>query len=154
MPSQAAATGSPAVPTFVIGVGSELGALNQIAQAGGTTSAYLVDTGGNVTQQFIDALNEIREAGVCTFQIPEPTGGDVLDFDRVNVTLIDPDDPNNTVSVPYVGSLGACDPTSGGWYYDNTGAPTKIILCPASCNQVRATDWNIQVELGCLTITR
>jgi hypothetical protein len=155
--AQQAANGSPAVPTFVIGVqgtGDQLDELNQIAQAGGTGQAYIVDAGGNATQDFIDALNEIRELGVCVFQIPQPTGGQELDFDRVNVTLIDPDDPNNNTTVLYVGDEASCDPTTGGWYYDNAAAPTKIILCPATCDTVRSTDWSIQVELGCLTVTR
>ncbi|MBW2536728.1 MAG: hypothetical protein JRI55_34905 [Deltaproteobacteria bacterium] len=151
--AQAAANGSPAVPTFVIGVGSELGALNQIAVAGGTNQAYLVDV-GNATQQFMAALMEIRAMGVCVFQIPTPEGGQQVDYDRVNVALVDPDNPADRVTLAYVGDISGCHPTEGGWYYDNVAAPTKILLCPSSCEHVRMTDWNIDVELGCVTVTR
>jgi len=55
----------------VIGVGSALSNLNQIAQAGGTNSAFIVDTNGNVGQQFIEALNAIRGAALaCEYLIP------------------------------------------------------------------------------------
>ena len=56
----APATGADA--TFVIGVGPSLSALNGIAAAGGTTSAFLVDTSANVNQQFLDAMNAIRNS--------------------------------------------------------------------------------------------
>ncbi|MBW2536729.1 MAG: hypothetical protein JRI55_34910 [Deltaproteobacteria bacterium] len=150
--AQQAATDPPAVPTFVIGVGDQLSELNQIAAAGGTNQAYLVDAGA--TQQFIDALIEIRAMGVCTFLIPEAEGGQEIDFDRVNVTLIDPDNTADRVTLPYVGDIASCHPTEGGWYYDNVATPTKILLCPSSCEHVRITDWNIEIELGCRTVTR
>ena len=68
-PRRYAAT--PKIPTFVIGVGSSLSNLNGIASAGGTTSAFLVDTGGNVNQQFLQAMNDIRHAALgCTYSIP------------------------------------------------------------------------------------
>ena len=51
---------SPKISTFVIGVGSSLSNLNSIAMAGGTQQAFLVDTGGNVNQQFLAAMNAIR----------------------------------------------------------------------------------------------
>ena len=66
----------PRIRTFVIGVGSELTALNQIADAGGTTDAFLVDAEENVEQAFTEALNDIRrEALTCNFDIPEPDRG-------------------------------------------------------------------------------
>jgi hypothetical protein len=149
----AAAAANPSVKTFVIGVGPNLGSLNQIAQAGGTSQAYLVDTGGSATQQFIDALVEIRGQGECQFQIPVPAAG-TPDFDRVNVSLVDPNDPNNEIPLYNVGSEAGCHPTDGGWYYDNPADPHVILLCPASCDQVRSSDWDIDVKLGCKTIVK
>jgi hypothetical protein len=149
--AQGAADGTPSVKTFVIGVGSELSSLNQIATAGGTGQAYLVDTGGNVTQQFIDALNEIRSSGACLFQIPQPDVG-VVDFNLVNVNLVDPADPDHPETVFGVGTEAGCDPSTGGWYYDNPAAPEMILLCPATCDHVRVNDLDVEVLVGCSTI--
>ena len=35
--------------------------------------------------------------------------------------------------LPMVGTAADCSDTTGGWYYDNPDAPTKITLCPCSC---------------------
>jgi len=149
--AQSAAAANPSVKTFVIGVGSTLDALNQIASAGGTGQAYLVDTGGNVTQQFIDALNEIRSTGACLFQIPQPDVG-VVDFEMINVNLVDPADPENPTTVYGVGTEAGCDPTTGGWYYDDPAAPEMILLCPATCDEVRVNGLDVEILMGCATI--
>ena len=60
----AAYAATPSISTFVIGVGSELTALNGIAQAGGTGQATLVDTGGNAQQQFLAALDAARRTAI------------------------------------------------------------------------------------------
>ena len=66
----------PKILTFVIGVGSSLGALNGIAMAGGTNQAFIVDTNANVNQQFLDAMNKIRGAALsCEYIIPTPDAG-------------------------------------------------------------------------------
>lgn len=148
----AAATGSPPVRTFVIGVGDNLSSLNQIAAAGGTGQAFLVDAGNNTTQAFIDALVAIRAEGECQFQIPLPTDGSQPDFNRVNVTLQGPG--GEEIELFNVGDASGCDPTDGGWYYDDPAAPNTIVLCPASCDQVRETDWDVEVKLGCATILK
>jgi Mg-chelatase subunit ChlD len=50
-----ALAGMPSISTFVIGVGSSLGSLNQLAQAGGTNMAFIVDTGGDEGQRDLHA---------------------------------------------------------------------------------------------------
>ena len=146
----AAANGNPSVKTFVIGVGTELGALNAIAASGQTGSAYLVDTGANVADQFVKALNEIRAAGACKFQIPVPQGG-VPDFDLVNVAYNDP--PNEPEPIKYVADEASCDPTTGGWHYDDANNPKMIVLCGDTCDEVMLGDGSIDVLLGCERIT-
>ncbi len=146
-----AASGSPPVKTFVIGVGSELTTLNDIATAGGTGQAFLVDTTVDVAQQFIDALNDIRAAGECKFQIPQPGTG-VPDYEKVNVSLYDDDDPQDATTISYVSAEANCDPVTGGWYYDSPVDPQMIILCEASCDMVKLSDWSVNVLVGCETI--
>ncbi|MFH2007723.1 MAG: hypothetical protein ABI333_14150 [bacterium] len=149
--AQSAANANPSVKTFVIGVGDGLDALNQIATAGGTGQAFLVDTGGNVTQQFIDALNEIRLTGGCMYQIPMPQQG-TPDFGLINVRLVDPADPASAVTIPNVTNAAGCDPLLGGWYYDDPAAPSIIMLCPASCDEVAANNLEVEILVGCTTI--
>jgi hypothetical protein len=71
--AQAAFTGTPSIRTYVLGVGPNLQNLNQIAAAGGTMSAHLVESGGSA--ELITALNEIRKnALTCDYQIPVIVG--------------------------------------------------------------------------------
>ncbi len=45
-------------------------------------------------------------------------------------------------------------PASGGWYYDNPSAPTKLLLCPATCNTVKAdAKASVNILMGCKTNT-
>jgi hypothetical protein len=148
--AEEAVKGTPKVLTFVVGVGTELAALNQIAQMGGTGQAFIVDTGGNVTQQFIDALNKIRASGVCEYQIPVPTSGKP-DFNRLNVVFTKEGETTGT-TIKKVADKASCDPTNGGWYYDDESNPKKILLCEASCNMVRNNAGQVDVMLGCQTV--
>jgi hypothetical protein len=147
-----AAAGTPKVLTFVIGVGSSLANLNGIAAAGGTQHAFLVDTGGNVNQQFLDAMNAIRHAALgCEYAIPTPTGGGTPDYGTVNVVYTPSGQPAQTF--PYVMSKAQCPASGDGWYYDNAANPTKIILCDSTCTRIEAdTMGEVDVTLGCSTV--
>jgi hypothetical protein len=151
--------GSPSIPTFVIGVfsGTDAGApanLARIADAGGTETAQIIDTGGDVTQQFLRALNAIRKSQLaCEFQIPAPTTGEKLDYFAVNVEFAD---GSTTTPLYYIGSPDRCD-SEGGWYYDDLAgvAPTKISVCPSNCGRFQqAVSGSVQIKLGCKTIPR
>ncbi|MFT3698594.1 MAG: vWA domain-containing protein [Kofleriaceae bacterium] len=148
--ASAAYAGTPKIATFVIGVGSELTSLNGLAAAGGTTAAFLVDTGGNTNQQFLDAMNAIRNSAACTYQIPLPTDGSMVDYQTVNVVVT----PNggSATTVPQVANQAACPATGDGWYYDNPAAPTTINLCATSCGSVQTTGTNVDITLGCDTV--
>jgi hypothetical protein len=152
--AQKAATGTPKILTFVIGVGTSLTALNGIANAGGTNQAFIVDPNGNTAQQFLDALNKIRGTALgCTYQIPVPKGGGQLDFNTVNVKYTP--SGGQTVTIPKVADKASCPASGEAWYYDNNAAPTQIILCDATCKEV-AADSNAQVAVavGCATVVR
>lgn len=139
---------TPKVATFVIGVGSSLSALNGIAAAGGTTSAFLVDTNANVNQQFLAAMNAIRNSASCTYQIPLPMTGTV-DYTQVNVVFT----PNGgqQLTIPKVANKLACPASGDGWYYDNATNPTAIILCETTCGSVQASGV-VEITLGCDTV--
>jgi hypothetical protein len=160
--ARAGKNGDPSVPTFVIGVFGpndidSQSNIDDIATAGGE-SAFIVDTSLDVTQQFLDALDAIRGARLaCEFQIPTPDAGGTLNYNAVNVEFTH---GGTSELLFYVGSADACDPASGGWYYDNdpaVSAPTKIVACPASCDAFTMddlTEASVQIALGCTTVVR
>ncbi|HYQ44815.1 MAG TPA: VWA domain-containing protein [Polyangiaceae bacterium] len=162
--AKAGVNANPSISTFVIGVfnqddvanGAQTN-LDQIARQGGTNKAFIVNTQKDVTTQFQDALDAIRGARLaCQYQIPEPTSGGTLDYGQVNVALT-----NGTQKsvVYYVKNQAACDPTTGGWYYDvepSAGTPTKIIACPTTCSAFEAAPngASVGIALGCETIVK
>ncbi|NUP10072.1 MAG: hypothetical protein HOW73_28820 [Polyangiaceae bacterium] len=149
------ANGEPRILTFVIGVGPGLQNLNQIAAAGGTGQAYLIDTNADAEQQFIDALNEIRFGAVaCQYAIPQPDQGPP-DYDEVNVKYT-PGAGGEAIDIPRVESDAAC-PTDGadGWYYDDPVSPSQIVLCGDTCTKLsQDLGAKVDIVLGCTTITR
>jgi hypothetical protein len=142
-----ALAGTPSIPTFVIGVGTELSALDGIAKAGGTGKATLVDTGGNASQAFLKALDDARKQAIpCDFAIP---AGSAVDPSMTNVTYT-PASGGATQFV-FVGDAAGCAKApSTGWYFDDPVSPTKVILCASACDAVKADDrGKVDVVFGC-----
>jgi hypothetical protein len=140
------------IPVYVLGVGPSLRNLNQIAEAGGTEHAYLVE-GGNVSEQVLQALSSIRGNAIpCEFEIPDPPAGQTLKFDEINVSFEDSDgDVNDILNVQ---QASRCDAKDGGWYYDDANSPQRIMLCDATCDLVSAESagGEFSFALGCGTI--
>jgi uncharacterized protein YegL len=137
------------IQTFVIGVGNSLTSLNQVAQAGGSGQAYIVDTGGNVQQQFSDALAAIHGAALpCNFSIP--TGGQT-DPNKVNITFTSNGNPAPQV-VPRSadGTNGSCPSNAPAWYYSDA-AKTSAVLCDATCANLKQVSATVSFQLGCAT---
>jgi hypothetical protein len=138
--------------TFVIGVGKQLANLNQIAVAGGTKMAYLVENA--TAEQLAAAFKEVQTQAaqlVCSFAIPPPPAGMTLDPDKVNVRFTAPD-PTMSFDIGQVTDRNACGP-AGGWYYDNPRMPKNVNLCEASCMKARSSGaGSIQVLFGCAGI--
>jgi len=131
------------IQTFVIGIGNT-GNLNDIAAAGGTTQALIVNP-ATAGQDFLNAMNAIRgQALTCEFTLPQPDPPNTINPSLVNVLF-------NGNLIFKVANEAACDPTQGGWHYNDEAAPTRILLCPASCNQVTNQTGRIDVELGCIS---
>lgn len=143
------AEGKPPVPVFVIGVGSELSALDSIAEAGGSKKAILVAVGNDTTRQFLDALASIRQSSLaCEYAIQNPASGSI-DYSAVNVRFTEAGrEPETFYYVPSSEACGAG--TKASWHYDNAQAPTKVVLCPETCSRVSAaTDARIDTVFGC-----
>jgi len=153
--------GSPSVRTVVFGVfapddGFGLNSSNRIARAGGTEQAVVIDTSADVGQQFLDALRAVQTSTLdCEFQIPQSDSQ--LNYFQVNLSF---NDGTTRDQLSYVANAAACDGTTNSWHYDvdprQAGSrPTRIEVCPDVCDRFqRATEGDIQLQLGCATILR
>lgn len=118
----------PTVPTYVVVFGF-IGAVNVFASAGGTGESKVVAPGSAIELQ--QALNDVRnDARSCSFGLSETLQAD-LRANRLEIEHIHSD--GALAGVPPVADAASCDVQLGGWYPDDAGAPTSIVLCPQSC---------------------
>jgi hypothetical protein len=148
-----ALAGKPSVATYVIGVGAELAALDAVAAAGGTKSAFIVDTAHDVGMQFLAAMNAVRKAAAlpCEYAVPDSSSdGGQIDYGKVNVSVLPTASSPESVLSKVAGS-DACAAAGGGWFYSTT-TPVKIELCPQSCQSVDADHGGeVHIAVGCQT---
>lgn len=150
------------IPTYVIGVanppltdedGNEapdtVSDLRSIAEAGGTESAFLIDTGDpeRTSADFLAAVAEIRGVTIsCNLAIPAPPDGRTFEKDKVSVAARS---GAETRELPYAHDCK----DSRGWHYDEVGAPTEVVLCPDACAEVQAaSDASLSVSFTCETV--
>ncbi len=143
----AAFAAKPSIPTYVLGVGPNLTELNKIASAGGTNTAFLIDTKGDAASQLAKALASIRTTAVlgCTYTIPAPPDGQTLEPGYVNVDYTNSKGVVTSVLQDPTGTVCA---KGSGWEYSPDGK--QINLCGAACDTVKADPGGkIQVLFGC-----
>jgi hypothetical protein len=135
--------------------------------ASGTTYTQLVQKTGGVRAQlcagsaawgpFFDAVAQSVVQGSklsCELALPTPSQG-TLDPNKINVNVVT---PTSTTTLYKVSGAGACT-QNGGWYYDDDANPTKVLLCPSSCEAAQAAgsatgEVQIDVLFGCATIVQ
>jgi hypothetical protein len=151
----------PSIPTYVIGVFAPddpdpMTKLDQIAAAGGTNKAFIVDTSQDVSQQLIDALSKIRAGTLdCDLELPKPPDGQDLNYKLVNVQF---KSGNEQHELRYVRRSDDCAKADLGWYYDvdpdTGGTPTKIEVCAQTCDGFHnlSGDASVEIKLGCKTL--
>lgn len=141
-------SGNPSIPVYVVGVGTSLANLDQVAAAGGTGKAIIVNSGDSA--QLIQAMKDIQGKSIgCEYKVPAPPPGQQFDPTKVNVKYTGTGKPPTIIS--NVSGAGACG-ANGGWYYDVPAAPTKIILCKSSCDTAQAdVNAKVEIEIGCGT---
>ncbi|MBL8740989.1 MAG: hypothetical protein JNK04_07845 [Myxococcales bacterium] len=122
--------------------------LQQIAEAGGTETYY---DASNI-EDFSAKMVEIRKAVLgCDFEIPEPPEGEFIVPDEVNFTYT-PGGTGTPITLPRADNLADCG-NEPGWYFDNNTNPSKIIVCPASCNTIQNDSLAaVAAEFGCASI--
>ena len=115
-------------------------------------------TGGAYSQgdynlgDFQDPMIERIQATAlaCEYDIPEPPGGMMFARDKVNVLY---DEGAGALPVGYVEGAADCLAVGYGWHYDDAQTPTRIIMCPESCERFQTlTNATIDIEFGCDTI--
>lgn len=155
--AEAVAAVSERLPVYVIGIANppteeepnppdNVTSLHQIAQAGGTGDAFLIDTGDSTqtVRDFDAAIQTIRSNGTsCELAIPAPPAGKSFDKDKVNVSLTADGEPKE---LGYSEDCAAED----AWHYDDPAAPKSIVLCEQTCDVVKTyADAALRVEFGC-----
>lgn len=134
--------------------GSEYSAL--VAKTGGVR-AKLCD-GPSAWGPFFDAVATAVVANArvaCDLPIPTPDGG-LVDPDLVNVAVTG--GAGTKTTLPRVSAVEACAGGEG-WYYDSPTAPTKVSLCPVSCEGAQSPapgtkPPKVDVLFGCKSVVR
>ena len=144
------------IPVWVIGVfapdeqAEAQANLDAIALAGGTGTAFIMNTAGPVTDQFLAALNEVRANALsCEFELLP--SNDPIDYEETWIRVID--DNMNQTWIPRVAGPGSCPLDGHGFHYDvdvPPNTPNRIILCPFSCDEISSNpEQTIEVFSTC-----
>jgi hypothetical protein len=139
----------PKVHTAVIGLNLGAGgaSLNELAVAGGTNKAVLIN-GGDIASQLVDALLNIEfEPQVCKFDVPMPAPGQTLDVSQVAVLYTSVDTMMETKVPQLDGPMSCASKGDDGWFYDSPTSPTQIELCPGTCGKLE--HGVLKVVAGC-----
>ena len=139
--------GDVPIPTYVIGLGSNLSDLEEIAVAGGTAQLRLVDE--DAEQLSTHLAEVVADLGSpCSFALPTPTS-DAFDLDRINIGYCDAGGASELI--PQVSGPGDCD-DAGGWYYSDTNDPVRIATCERTCDLVSVPGAQPYFMVGCETV--
>lgn len=87
----------------------------------------------------------------CEYEIPPPPDGMDFDPDQVNVEF--DDGMGGMLPIGRVDGPADCAGVSDGWYYDVPAAPTRIVLCPQTCDTIQGfSTASVSIKFGCATI--
>ncbi len=136
------------------GTGAAIGLVYDalVTQTGGAKGVICVDNWQPVFNAIKTAVVQGSKVS-CDYTVPDPGGGQTLDPTKVNVDYLPGGNPP-AQAILRVNDISACKGGgSGGWYFDNNAAPTKILLCPATCTAVQSDSAaQIDVKFGCDSI--
>ncbi len=132
--------------------------------ASGATYTALVERTGGVRARicdgpaawrpFFDAVASAVTGAAriaCDVPLPDPPPGERLDPDRVNVVL---DEAGADTTFGRVDDAASCGDRMA-WHYDDPVAPSRLSLCPRSCDRVREAlrmGGRLDVRFGCATV--
>lgn len=142
------------LPTYVIGVANPkledapdtVSNLGQIAEAGGTERAFLIDTGdpAATSAAFASAVEAIRARAVsCELSIPKAPDGRPFDRRKVVVRSV-------TAGARRELSYDPSCTMADAWRYDDEATPTRIALCGDACKALESVSGaRIEVDFAC-----
>jgi hypothetical protein len=145
----AASAWAAGIPVFAIGfpgldvIGEAV--LDTIATQGGTGSPFIVDSTSS-NDGFSQVLADIRGvARGCEYLMPSlPTG---VDPGLLKVTYTS-DTSTVAEELPPVLNEASC--AGDGWYFDDNASPSRIVLCPFTCDKMRNDEGSeVTFALGC-----
>jgi hypothetical protein len=135
--------GTPSIKTYVVGLGATSN-LDPIALAGSGGETHYIPATGDVALAITSGLQSITHPTTCVFTVPAG-----LDVHLVNVEVVI---GGMVVSLRSVTNAAGCGALTG-WYYDNPVQPTRLLLCPASCDLVKSTpNAGARILYGCPTV--
>jgi hypothetical protein len=152
--AEATAAAQDSVQTYVIGVANPpiddapdtVTNLEDIAKAGGTAPAFLIDTGNpqDTSARFEAAIDAIRGAAIaCDLTIPPPPTGQTFDKEKVAVSYTSGAAPAKDIAYD-------ADCIGDGFHYDDPDDPKAIVLCAPTCSTVQADpEASLEVALTC-----
>ncbi|MCC6651996.1 MAG: VWA domain-containing protein [Candidatus Eisenbacteria bacterium] len=139
----ASALSASGVRTYTLALpGASTPYLDAMAAAGGTGASVPISV-ANMAAEIQSALGIAASSGsVCESDVP-PSG--LYDPAKTSVVF----DGGSPTALPKQTDKTACG-TAAGWYYDSNASPTKLRLCPKSCEDVYATPGSqAKVSFGC-----
>lgn len=118
-------------------------------RTGGTQNDICPDDLGPAFDNLLAAIESAAET--CAWDIPPVLSGPEFQVGQVNVEI---DGSGGRVPVGQVPLRADCARAQGGqgWYYDNPAAPTTMLACPETCQDLRSTTGLVHVGFGCQTI--
>ena len=139
--------GTPSITTYVVGIG-DIDALDKFAAEGGSQKALITAPGAGA--ELVKALNTIRGAALpCDFALPASAAAG-MQVGQVNLRYEDAGGQQRIIGA--VRDQKSCNPTQGGWYFDDPGAPKRLVACERSCSDMNAGGGTVKVLLGCPTV--
>ncbi|MBN2197380.1 MAG: VWA domain-containing protein [Polyangiaceae bacterium] len=132
------------IRTYTIGMdGADISALNTIAQAGGTRTAFVVTNDAVVEEDLLDALFSIsRDLASCEFSVANGAY-----IDPTTASVIYTSGSGAPVTLTHLASEAGC---GEGWYFDNPADPSIATLCPDTCSTIQNDGAaQVSVRIGC-----
>jgi hypothetical protein len=137
---------SPPIRTSVIAIGPGLDDLDAVAAAGGTLRAHSIDTSGATVIEDIKA-GLTRAAYPCDYGLP--TNLPDINPARTHLQWRIPS-RNAVYELSRVNQAADCSEDRPAWFYDSSTAPTRVSLCPSTCERMRAApDSEVDYLPGC-----
>ena len=86
----------------------------------------------------------------CKWDIPDPPEDETFDKNMVNLEFRESEKATHLIG--FVSSKDKCKDVEHGWYYNKENNPTKIIVCPQTCEWIQGqADGEISIQFGCET---